>query len=137
MGCCPNNNLLKKYIFCNNELDEKNLIVINIDINKEKKDIPDYEENKDEINNDFNQNGTIKLSNTDLNHQNQKNNNIVIYNLQTRFKSKILKSSFGVISNNTFNAKNNKYNRNNEQFEKFIYFTNFNNISTTTNSIIK
>ena len=150
MGICSNNNCIPKIIFCNTPAIDNNIIIINLDKNNEEKNKDNNDkslENKNEINNISKQNDTIELySNNILNKKNLVNNKnkIIIYKIQTRFKSKLKSSSNNIVSNQSSQINNNKtnetnnYREANEKKEKLIHFSNFsNNVSVTTNSIIK
>ena len=150
MGICSNNNCIPKIIFCNTPAIDNNIIIINLDKNNEEKNKDNNDkslENKNEINNISKQNDTIELySNNILNKKNLVNNKnkIIIYKIQTRFKSKLKSSSNNIVSNQSSQINNNKtnetnnYREANDKIEKLIHFSNFsNNVSVTTNSIIK
>ena len=138
MGICSNNKYIQNCILCNNPPEENNYIIINLDKNDEEKNKENNNVKKNEINNFFKQDDSIENPNNQLlNGSNQNNDNIIVYNINSKFKSKFLKSSL-----NNVNEKNreqeNKYKISNEKFDKLIHFTNFNNnFSVTTNSIIK
>jgi len=150
MGICSNNNCIPKIIFCNTPAIDNNIIIINLDKNNEEKNKDNNDkslENKNEINNISKQNDTIELySNNILNKKNLVNNKnkIIIYKIQTRFKSKLKSSSNNIVSNQSSQINNNKtnetnnYREANDKIEKLIHFSNFsNNVSVRTNSIIK
>ena len=142
MGICSNNKYIQNCILCNNPPEENNYIIINLDKNDEEKNKENKNVKKNEINNFFKQDDSIENPNNQLlNGSNQNNDNIIVYNINSKFKSKFLKSSLKSSLNNV-NEKNreqeNKYKISNEKFDKLIHFTNFNNnFSVTTNSIIK
>ena len=130
MGICHNSNLFQKYFCCNKSTINNNIIIINLaeemekKLNEQKKDLNKKNDSKDMFG--------------------KKNNEIVIYKIQSKFKSK-LKAPLNnnkfqkdpiIINNNRTNETNNKKFKDN--FDKLIHFTSFNNnISVTTNSIIK
>ena len=125
MGMCTNN-----IIYCKKPSVENNEVIINLDENKDRKNM-----NKD------GGGGDKKVQKS--NDESVNNNDVVVYRLQSRFKSKLMKSYLSNNGNiqNFSNFKPNqiiKYNVTNDKFDKLIHFTNFsNNISFTTNSIIK
>ena len=122
---CTNN-----IIYCKKPSVENNEVIINLDENKDRKNM-----NKD------GGGGEKKVQKS--NDESVNNNDVVVYRLQSRFKSKLMKSYLSNNGNiqNFSNFKPNqiiKYNVTNDKFDKLIHFTNFsNNISFTTNSIIK
>ena len=111
MGICSNNNLLQKIIFCNTPVIDNNIIIINLDKNNEEKNKDNNDnslENKNDINNISKQNDTIELcSNNTINNKNIINNKnkIIIYKIQTRFKSKLKSSYNNIISNQSSKIK--------------------------------
>ena len=125
MGMCTSN-----IIYCKKPSVENNEVIINLDENKDRKNM-----NKD------GGGGDKKVQKS--NDESVNNNDVVVYRLQSRFKSKLMKSYLSNNGNiqNFSNFKPNqiiKYNVTNDKFDKLIHFTNFsNNISFTTNSIIK
>ena len=124
MGICTSNSFMQKYFFCNSPPIDNNIIIINLD------------KNETHINSKQNENKEIHSTNKN---NTENNNKIVIYKIQSQYKSK-LKSSIikSCNKNNDSIINNNKTNElSNDKIDKLIHFTNFNSISVTTNSIIK
>ena len=135
MGVCSNNKLFQNCFLCNNPQEDNNILIINLDKNDDEKNKNKNFDNKNEIHKDY-------LIENNLNSKNQNDNNIIVFRIHSKYKSKALKSYINS-KNNLKNKENigtdkNKYKLANERFEKLIHFTNSNNnISITTNSIVK
>ena len=147
MGICTNSKFIQKYVLCDTQYQENNLIVINLDKHDEEK----KKENKEKIIENKNDNHNVNINNNnELESKNiiKSNKNIIIYRIDSKF-SPILMNNTGNKCNNINNNKtlninynrqkgNNKYNASNDNCEKLIHFTTFvNNVSATTNSILK
>ena len=144
MGVCSNSKLIQNCILCNYPPKDNNIIIINLDKKDDAKNKNNNFDNKNEINNNYQQDYLKEnLYNQHLNSKNQNDNNIIVYKIKSKFKSKALISSIN--SSNNLKIKDskrsdnkNKYKLANERIEKLIHFTNSNNnVSIATNSILK